>query len=149
MSGKDCKVFLNTGTYTTKTWLEGKRISDVKLPKSRGSSDFKMRGNAGEVTALGYNKRSATFKYQLKKAGYTDTFFAALQAADEAGTDIEVAFMRGAMATGTKGIAGFWVVTKFDKDESDEENESYDVELKPADHEETGTVVEVGLYTAP
>jgi hypothetical protein len=148
MAGKNCKAFLNTGTFTTKTFLEGKRISGVKLPKSRGSSDFKMRGNSGTVTALGYNQRSATFRYELKAPGATDSFFTALQAADEAGTDIEIYFMRGPMTTGMKGIGGFWVVTKFDKDEADEENEFYDVELKPADHEESGTTVEVGLYTA-
>ncbi len=150
MAGKDCKAYVNTGTYSAKTWAEMKRASDFKLPNSRGSSDYKMRGYNGEVTSLGYTKRAVTFKYQMKKPGLADAVFTALETAYNTSADIECAFMDRPIATvGSKGIAGFFVVTKFDRDESDEDNPSVDIELKPADHEEAGAAVEVAPYIAP
>jgi hypothetical protein len=150
MAGKNCKGYINTATYASKTWAEMKRITDVKLPRSRGSSDYMMRGNEGEVTVVGYTKRAVTFKYHMKPGEVADTVFAALETAFNTGADIECAFMNKAIATvGAKGVSGFFVVTKFDRDEADEENPSVDVELKPADHEESGTPVEVAPYTTP
>jgi hypothetical protein len=107
-----------------------------------------MRGNQGEVTSVGYKQRSVIFKYNMKPGEVADTAFAALETAYENGADIELAFMNKAIATvGAKGVAGFFVITKFDRDEADEENPSVDVELRPADHEEAGVAVEVGPFT--
>lgn len=150
MAGKDCKAYVNTGTYGSKTWTELKRGTEFELAKGRGSSDFKMRGFTVVATALGYMVYAVTFKYNLKKAGLTDAAFAALETAFNSGADVELAFMDQAIATvGAKGIAGFFVITKFDKSEADEENPSVSIEVKPADHEESSTPVEVAPYTTP
>jgi hypothetical protein len=149
-SGKDCKGFVNTGTFASKTWVEIRRGTEFKIPQSRGSSDFRMRGNVGVVTTVGYIARSVTFKYHRKAPGQTDTVFAALQTAFLAGANIECAFMDRPIATvGATGVAGFFVITKFDRNEDDEDNVNVDVEMKPADHEESGTPVEVAPFTTP
>jgi hypothetical protein len=151
MEGRKCKAYLNTGTYASKTWTEIKRMTDTKRPQSRSSSEFKMRGFQTIVAATGYKKYGVTFKYQTKSpAGTADTIEAALQTAYDNDADIEIAMVDRPIATvGAKGTSGFFRVTKFDRDEADEDNVSYDVELMPADHEESGTPVEVGPYTTP
>lgn len=151
MEGRKCKGYLNTGTYASKTWTELRRITDVKRPQSRTSSEFKMRGFNGIVGATGYVKYSVTFKYHTKSpAGTADTVEAALLNAFRNDADVEMAFMDRAIATvGATGIAGFFRIVKMDRDEADEDNVSYDVELVPADHEESGVAVEVAPFTTP
>lgn len=150
MAGRDCKGYYNSGTYASPVKTELKRISDVKLPESMTTGKFKMRGYEGVVTSVGYVERSVTFKYQSKAAGLTDSILAALRTAMRARTAVQFWFVDQAIATaGAAGVSGFFMVTKCDRDESDDDNPSYDVMLEPADHEETGTVVEVAPYTTP
>lgn len=150
MAGKDAKGYVNTGSYGSKTWSELRRATEFEFPRTRGSSQFLMRGYEGEVTAIGYKKRAVTFKYHMKKAGRTDAVFNALNTAYENGTPIECAFVDRPIATvGATGISGFFEVVNFNRTEPDEDSISVDVELRPADHEEAGTVVEVAPYTTP
>ena len=150
MSGKECKAYYNSGTYASATKTEMKRISDVKIPESMTTGKFKMRGYEGVVTSVGYVERSVSFKYQSKKAGLTDSVLAALRTSMRTRAELQFWFVDQAIATvGATGVSGFFLVTKCDRDESDDDNPSYDVMLEPADHEESGTVVEVAPYTTP
>lgn len=148
MAGRDCKGYYNTGSYSSPVMTELKRISDVKIPESMTTSKFKMRGFEGTVTAVGYVERSVSFKYQSKKVGLADTVLAALRTAMRTRSPLQFWFVDGDIVDDIViGITGFFMVTKCDRDEADEDNPSFDVMLEPADHEESGTVVEVAPYT--
>jgi hypothetical protein len=150
MAGRDCKGYYNSGTYASPTKTELKRITDVKIPESMTTSKFKMRGYEGTVTSVGYVERSVTFKYHTKKAGRTDSVLAALLTAMRTRAPIEMWFVDQAIATvGATGVHGFFMVTAAPRDEADEDNPSREFTLEPADHEESGTVVEVEPYTTP
>lgn len=151
MEGRKNKAYYNTGTYTVPVWSELKRISGLKRPQSRATSEYHYRGAANKKTATGYKAYEITFKYETKAdpAG-TDAVLAALQASFDAETLMDCAFTDQAIATvGAKGVRGPFVVTQLDRDEDDENNTSYDVTLKEVDHDESDVLVEVAPYTTP
>lgn len=150
MEGRKAKAYYNTGTYGTPVWTEIKRGTDWKRPQSRSTSDIKYRGANNVKTAQGYRKYEVSFTYRVKRQGLADTVLAALQASFDAETTLDVVLVDRAIATtGAYGIRGPFVVSKFDRNEPDEDGISYDVMLSEVDDEQAGALVEVAPYTTP
>ncbi len=156
-AGRRRAAYLNTGTYATPVWAMMSRISDVKRPKSRGTSDRKYRGAANVKTVTGYIKYGFTFKYHLKGPRLaTDAILTLLEASLQNETMLDVIFLdqRIAQPTGTyttgataKGVRGPTVCVKLDLDEADEDGNSYDVELVEIEDEQSSVLNEVTAFS--
>jgi hypothetical protein len=149
MEGRKNKIYLNTGTYGTPVWSELKRVTGLKRPQGRGSSEYMYRGAKSKKTAVGYQKFELSFKYETKRdPANADAMLTALQDSFDNETVLDMATVDRAIATsGATGVRGPFQVTTFDRDEDDESNTSYDVTLSEVDHEESSELVEVESYT--
>src|SRR4051812_25465768 len=91
--GYQCKLYRNTGTYSSPTWVECTNVKDLSLKLDCDEADVTTRGNAG------FKARVAT----LLDAGLefdqvwdpTDAFFTALQTAFLGRTSIELLALDG------------------------------------------------------
>lgn len=148
MEGRKNKIYLNTGSYDTPTWTILTRVSNVKRPQSRGTSEYMYRGAENKKTAIGYRSYEINFKYETKRdPESSDTQLAMLQDSYDNGTVLDVAMMNKDIATANaKGVRGPFVVTDLPRDEADENNTSFEVTLKEVDHEENDELVEVQPY---
>lgn len=156
-AGRRRAAYINTGTYATPVWAQMTRISDVKRPKSRGTSDRKYRGANNVKTITGYIKYGFTFKYHLKGPRLSsDAILTLLEASLQDETMMDVIFLdqRITQPTGTftsgataKGVRGPVVCTKLDLDEADEDGVSYDVELVEIEDEQSSVLTEVAAFS--
>lgn len=156
-AGRRAVGYYNSGTFASPTWVEFKRISDVKLPRSRSTSDRMFRGAKNKKKVAGYLDFGVTFKYHIKKAGSTDTVAAKLQDSFINETVLDCIWVdqpliapvgSSLIGTSSNGFRGPYFVSKFDRDEADEDGMTYDVELSEADDEQSGNVFETIAFTA-
>lgn len=145
MEGRLNKAYRNTATIASPTQSLIGRITDVKITRERGSSEFNYRGSENVKTATGKKKYGVTFKYETKRdPSVEDLHLAALLDSFENDTMLDLAFTDQAIATvGAKGIRGPFVVVSMPKDEAEESNSSYDVTLAEIDYEDGDGVFEV------
>ena len=156
-AGRRRAAYITTGTSATPVWAQMTRISDVKRPKSRGTSDRKYRGAANVKTVTGYIKYGFTFKYHLKGPRLSsDAILTLLEASLQDETMMDVIFLdqRITQPTGTftagataKGVRGPVVCVKLDLDEADEDGNSYDVELVEIEDEQASVLTEVAAFS--
>jgi hypothetical protein len=102
-TGFDCKLFRNSGTYASPTWVEIKEVADIRVPIEWGSAEVKTRSSKFKAFLKTMLEVGAEVDY-LYKADATNWEFlrdAALSPDDE--TDFWLA--DGAAATpGTEGL---------------------------------------------
>lgn len=146
-AGRTCKAYVNVGgTFASPTWVEMKRISNVKRPKSRGSSDKMFRGAGHKFKVGGYKECGFSLTYIPAKAGSAaataDTVISALEGSLDNETVLDVLFLDRPVATvGAKGIRASVQCFKFDRNEDDESAISIDVELGLVEDEDAGGVL--------
>jgi len=128
--GMNCKLYYNTGDYTTPVWVEITNAKDVTLNLEASEADVTTRGNAGwRATTAALRDGSVDFEMIWDTA---DTAFAAIQAAYFANSAVEVAVMDGDITTvGSEGLRASMSVTSFTRNEPLEEAVSVAVGLKP------------------
>jgi len=128
--GMDAKLYRNTGTYETPTWVEITNAKDVNLNLEKGEADVTTRANQGWRATVGTLKDgSVEFEmvWDTLDAGFT-----AIQEAYFDGTPLEVAVMDGDIATsGSQGLRATMTVTNFSRNEPLEEAITVSVTLKP------------------
>ena len=134
VTGIECKAYRNTATWATPTWVEVDNIRDVNITHDVNMAEFKTRGNSTIRNKETTTVRGVTFQMEHDPAtAANDANFEALSDAIYAGTEIEMAFMNGAIATSdNQGVRGVWLVKKMDVAEPLEDAQLYDVELVPA-----------------
>ncbi len=72
--GIDAKLYYNTGTYETPTWVELTNVRDVTLSLERSEADVTTRANAGwRATAPTLKEATIEFEMQwdTEDAGFT------------------------------------------------------------------------------
>ena len=156
-AGRRRAAYVNTGTFATPVWVHVTRITDVKRPKSRGTSDRKYRGAKSVKTVTGYIKYGWTFKYQIKGPNASaDAVLAKFDDSMDNEITLDMLFLnqRITQPTGTfpsganaVGVRAPVVVTKLDLDEADEDGCSYDVELMEVDDEQSSALNETMPFT--
>lgn len=100
--GIDCKLYVNTGTYASPTWVEVVDAKDVNIPDTRAEGDSSVRGmNMSSVTP-GQRTVQITFdmRYDNDAAAYE-----AIKAAYDGRTVMGVLATDGPRATA--GVEGF------------------------------------------
>lgn len=152
MEGRKNKAYRNTGTRSAPVWAHMDRISDVKRPQSRSTSEHNIRGSENVKTSTGKKNFSGiSFKYQTKRdPALADALLAAFQDSFDNDTMLDLAFVdRDIALSGSTGIRGPFVVSQFDRDEADESNTTYDVTIVEIDYEDGDGVFDVDTYTTP
>src|SRR5512136_2388869 len=89
--GKDCKLYLNTGTHATPTWVEVKKAINVSANLGKGEADVSARFSGWKLTKGALKELEITFTYRHKRG--TDTVFDSLLSAYLNDTPREFAVM--------------------------------------------------------
>lgn len=128
--GMDAKLYRNSGTHGTPTWVELSNVKDVTLNLEKGEADVTTRANSGwKATAATLKDASIEFEMVWDTA---DAGFTAIQEAYFDNTTVELAAMDGPIATaGSQGLRASMMITNFSREEPLEEAISVKVTAKP------------------
>ncbi len=128
--GLDAKLYRNTGTYDTPTWVEMTNVKDLTLNLESGEADVTTRANNGwRATVATLKDGSIEFEmvWDTEDAGFT-----AIKGAWFANTSIEFAIMDGGITdAGSQGLRATFSITKFSRNEPLEEALTVSVTAKP------------------
>jgi len=128
--GMEGKLYRNTGTYASPTWVELPNVKDLTLSLERGEADVTTRANNGWRATVG-TLRDGSIEFEMVW-DTADASFAAIRDAFFAGTPIELAVMDGDIAaSGSEGLRASFSVTNFSRNEPLEEAMTVSVSLKP------------------
>jgi hypothetical protein len=155
-AGRENAMYINTGSFASPTWLYVDRISDVKRAASRPASSRKYRGLLSTKHVRGYKTYDFNCKYEAKRAGQTHTVFDQFNNSFESETNLDILMINAKLTYPTGhaligmnavGFRGYFGVFKFDRDETDEDGTTYDLELKEVYEEVSGAVKEVIAFS--
>jgi hypothetical protein len=139
--GKDCKLYLNTGTHATPTWTEVKQAINVSANLGKGEADVSARYSGWKLTKGALKELEISFTYRHKVGA--DTVFDALLSAYMTGTPKEFAVMDAAITdSGAQGLRAYCEVMSLNLSQELESSSEYEVTLKPTYHEDGGAIVE-------
>jgi len=127
----EAKVYRNTGTWATPTWVEITNVRDVTLNLETGEADVTTRANSGwRATAATLKEASVEFEMVWDTA---DAGFTAIKDAFFDGESIDLAVMDGDITqNGTQGLRAEFSITSFSRSEPLEEAITVSVTAKPA-----------------
>ena len=128
--GMEAKLYRNTGTYATPTWVEMTNVKDLTLNLEASEADVTTRGNAGwRATIAALKDGSIEFEMVWDPA---DAGFTAIQDAYFNNTTVEFAVMDGDVtSTGTQGLRATMSITKLTRSEPLEQAITVSVTAKP------------------
>jgi hypothetical protein len=128
--GLDAKLYRNSSTYESPTWVEIENVKDVTLSLEKGEADVTTRANDGWRATKGTLK-DASVEFQMVW-DTEDTGFTAIQEAYFGNTSLDLAVMSGDITTaGSQGLRAEMDVFSFSRSEALEEAQMVDVSLKP------------------
>ena len=146
--GKDCKLYLNSGTHATPTWVELKSAINVSANLGKGEADVSARYSGWKLTKGALKELEITFNYRHKQGA--DTVFDTLLAAYINDTNIEFAVMDADITeSGAQGPRAFCQVLSMNLTQELENAAEYEFTLKPTYHQESGALVEPDWYEVP
>lgn len=127
--GLDCKLYYNSGTYSSPTWHEIVNAKDVTIPLTKGEADTSTRGTKWK-TRRG-TLRDASIDFQLVQVD-NDAAFTALFDSYVNGTPIELLALNGPVGTaGSQGLRAMCEVFNFQDAQALESAQTFDVSAKP------------------
>ena len=128
--GMDAKLYRNTGTYATPTWVEVSNVKDVTLNLEKGEADVTTRANAGWRATVGTLK-DASIEFQMVW-DTVDAGFDAIRQAFFNNTPLEFAVMDGDITDpDSEGLRATFDIFNFTRNEALEEAIMVDVSIKP------------------
>lgn len=128
--GLDCKLYRNTGTYGSPTWVLIENVKDVTLSLTKSSADVTTRNNGGWRAEIGALKEGSIEFDSVWDT--TDADFAVILAAWVANTTVEFLVLDGLLATaGSQGLRASCQVMECTRTEPLEEAVMAKVVLKP------------------
>ena len=148
-TGKDMKLYRNTGTVAAPVWSEVAEVGDVSIPDlSRALAELKRRANEFTKNLAGLIN-SIAVEFRLHH-GLDAATFTALVTAFFDGTPEEWAVMNGDITTaGNQGLRVPCLVEQFPWDQPLEDVSGHDVRLAVAYMEEpAGTEIDPSWHTA-
>lgn len=146
--GKDCKLYLNSGTNATPTWVEIKKAINVSANLGKGEADVSARFSSWKLSKGALKELEISFTYR-HKAG-ADTVFDSLLSAYLTGTPKQFAVMDAAITeSGAQGPKAFCEIFSMNLTQELENSAEYEFTLKPTYVEETGTLIEPTWHEVP
>lgn len=128
--GYECRLFRNTATYETPTWVEVDNVKDLTLPLAEDEADTSTRKDRGFKTAAG-SLLDAPIEFQMVWDP-EDEGFTAIQQAFFARTGIEMAVLDGEIdVAGSQGLRATMAVLNFTRNENLGEAVTVSVTMKP------------------
>jgi hypothetical protein len=130
--GVNCKLFSNTASYSTPTWVERKNVMDVKLPIDADEAEATTRGMNGwkalepAILAAGVEFTSIWET--------TDAWITALVTAFFAKSSLDIAVLDGPSSGGSpasQGLRAVMKVFKFERGEPIDGVATIDFGIKP------------------
>ncbi len=143
-TGRDSHLYLRaSGTYSTPTWGEIRRIGDVNIGGEKSTSDLAMRETPNDKASFGGLKFPISFSY-YKRIGAVDAIFDKLRQSFLTNAVLDIAAVDQPIATvGAEGFRGPYVCSKFERSEPVNDSVVYNVELLECDEVDSSTP----LYT--
>ena len=143
--GKDCKLYINTGTRATPTWVEVKKAINVSANLGKGEADISARFSGWKLTKGALKELEITFTYRHKRG--TDTVFDSLLSAYLNDTPREFAVMDAAITeVGAQGPRAFCEVISMNLTQELENAQEFEIALKPTYQEESGVLMEPSWF---
>lgn len=96
--GRECKLYYNSNTYASPTWVEVTRAIDVAYNIVSERGNVSSRVSIWKMEAKALNGLELTFGYRYRQ-GVTDAVFDALRPMALSNTKVEFAVCDGAIAT--------------------------------------------------
>ena len=137
--GKDCKLYRNSATEASPSWVLIENVIDLNLPMTIGEADLSTRESNIELTGDALMSISASFGmlYDQEDASFVvllDAFFAR--------TAIQFAVMDQAIATsGAEGFKAFCNIFSNDLGQGLREGMKASLTIKPTRYYESGSLV--------
>jgi TP901-1 family phage major tail protein len=128
--GMNAKLYRNSATYASPTWVEIDSVKDVTLSLETGEADVTTRAAGGWRESIA-TLRDASLEFEMvyDSAG---THFAAVKDAFTGGTSIEFLILDGAESvTGSQGLRAEMSIMSFSRNEALEEALTVSVSAKP------------------
>ena len=128
--GMEARLYRNSASYATPTWVEVTNVKDVTLNMEKGEADVTTRANNGWRATVGTLK-DASVEFQMvwdtADAGFTE-----IQQAFFGNTPIEFAIMSGDITDPeSEGLRATCDIFSFTRNEALEEAIMVDVSIKP------------------
>lgn len=143
--GKDCKLYINSGTHALPTWVEVKHAINVSANLGKGEADASARYSSWKLAKGALKELEISFGYRYKQG--TDTVFDTLMGAYIADTPIELAVMDAAITeAGAQGPRAFCEIFSANLTQELENTSEYEFTAKPTYHEEEAALVEPDWY---
>ncbi|MDA7492691.1 hypothetical protein N8510_01200 [bacterium] len=92
-AGKDTFLYYNSATYASPTWVEMVRSRNVQVTRGAATTEVEFHGASTTGNIHGYSSFSGSFEY-VKRLG-TDAVFAALEAARDNKTIVDIIHLNG------------------------------------------------------
>jgi hypothetical protein len=134
--GKNHKLYRNSATYASPTWVEITHVSDLMLDQTKGEADVSTRATGGDEAKVGTLKaRSLDFTFLYREDDSANALdYTALSDSYENNTAIDMLIVNGVYSTpGTKGWRATMEVFKFSNDQKLTEASKFSVTMKPTD----------------
>jgi hypothetical protein len=127
--GLDCKLYYNSATYASPTWVELTNVKDVTIALSKGEADTSRRGNTWRSRKGTLKDASIDFNL-VQEDG--DTGFDVLLDSFLNGTPVELLAIDGEYdEEGAQGLRATCEIFKNDAGQNLEEAEMFDFSAKP------------------
>jgi hypothetical protein len=142
VSNNDCKLYYNTGTNASPTWVLIERAINANCDSSSTTATTTNRSSKFETSEVVTIKLGPlTFDYQMLST--VDADYNALRALWLAKTKTQFAMMDGVIATaGSEGWKAYFQVTKCGVSEGDGDVRKASFECEPTAFYESGALVE-------
>lgn len=149
LAGKNCKLYYNSATHASPTWVLIDRAVDVSIsPFAKGEANVNSRASKWAKNIGTQIDAGISFGYRYKTG--TDTVRDALIAAFLNGTPLEMAVMDGAIATtANRGLRAFMEIMEFPLDQPLADGVIVNVVAKVTYAEESSAVVDPDWYIIP
>lgn len=145
VTGLECKLYYNSATHATPTWVLIPKAINVSFSLSKGEADQSSRSSTWRKSKGTLKDLEITFTYRKKQG--TDTVWDALIAAAIAGTVYEYAMLDGiSTESGVQGIRAFCEIMGVGNTQDLESSEEVEFTLKPTYHEESSTEIDPDWY---
>lgn len=127
--GTDCKLFRNTGTWSSPTWAEVKTIGDCQLGNSWEVQDLKLRLTRVGLTVKTNFNTGVTGKILDDESAA----FIALDDAFNSDNAVDILVLNGPISrANSRGVRFLATITKWDESQNPGDVIMRDFELKPA-----------------
>lgn len=146
VAGDLCRLYYNSGTDASPTWVEIEKAKDVSFPLDIGESDASARDCEFKLSEAALIGIELTFGYQYTSGA--DTVYDALMAMAFGRTAKQFAIADGVIATvGTRYLSFFGKVFGVGNDEPLEGNKTAEFTVKPVRYYEASALIPPAFTT--